>query len=167
MIPSRRHPERGLTLTELTVAMVMAALVVMGIVGFYMNSQALWFDASALAITQREGSLVLQTIGRAARQATNAVVTFPDGNPDHAQLQLELPDSTGTHTWYYWWAADSLIHEGPDTGAGDLGPILQQSKVERFWVVADSAKVQVKSLQLVSAAHQRVTLATLFAMENR
>lgn len=167
MIPPRRHPERGLTLTELTVAMVMAALVVMGIVGFYMNSQALWFDASAMAITQREGSLVLQTIGRAARQASDATVSLPDGDPNHAQLQLQMPDSSGTHPWYFWWGPDSLIHEGPDTGAGDLGPIIQQSKVERFVVVADSEKVQIRVLQMVSAAHQRLSFSTLFAMENR
>ena len=54
--------ERGLTLTELTIVGVLACLVMLGLVGFYMSSQGVWMDASAQAITQREATSVIDEI---------------------------------------------------------------------------------------------------------
>ena len=40
------HSQRGLTLTEVTVVTVLASIVMLGIVSFYVNSQGTWMDAS-------------------------------------------------------------------------------------------------------------------------
>jgi Tfp pilus assembly protein PilW len=161
-----RRDERGLTLTELTVAMVVAAMVVMGIVGFYMNSQATWFEASSKAITQREGTLVLETVERLARRASAASVVWPGGDSTQSYLYLTVPDSAGTHSYCFWWQ-DSLIHEGFDPVSNDSGPIHAQAKAARFVVSADTALVRIRDLRMVSPQGQIVTLATSVAMKNR
>ena len=42
--------ERGLTLTELAIVGAMGLLVMTAIMGFYMNCQTLWTDASSKSI---------------------------------------------------------------------------------------------------------------------
>lgn len=160
MSPERTN-ERGLTLTELTIAMVLAAIVVVGVVGFYMNSQATWFDASTQVITQREGTVVLESIARQARGAQAFTITYPGGDTTQSMLQVTIPDSVGTHDYYFWWE-DSLIHEGSHPVNDDRGALLQ-SKVERFVVTANGTMVNVQNLQVVSSQGQRLNFSTSFA----
>lgn len=162
-----RHPERGLTLTELTIAMVLAAIVVVGIVGFYMNSQALWFDASTQSITQREGTVVLEAISRQARNARAFTITYPGGDTTQSMLQMTVPDAvgSGTHEYYFWWE-DSLIHEGTHPVNDDRGALLQ-SRVERFVVTASGSMVNVQNLQILSPQGQRMSFSTSYSRRLR
>jgi hypothetical protein len=158
--------ERGLTLTEVTIVAVLASIVMLGLVGFYMSSQGTWMSASAKAITQREATTLLENISEKVHAAAGATVI---GN------QLELFDSVAPpHTMYvFWWeqpdstvsdTADCLIHEGPDRDH-DRGSAIT-SKCERFVCTAGSKMVQV-DLLLRSAEGDTVHLNTKIAMINR
>ena len=161
---TRAHAERGLTLTEVTIVAAIGLLVLMGLGGFYLNSQATWLDASSKTITQREATLVTEAISENARLGAKAtVIPLPD--LDHGQIALyRLADPTPY--WYYWWdAADSLIHQGPNPATDDRGA-MHASKAERFRVVVnDSALVEVE-LRLRAATGQRVTVSTSAVMRN-
>src|SRR5262249_34679905 len=65
--------ERGLTLTELAVVMILGTMIMAGLVGFYLSSQGLWLDASTQAITQREASLVATAVRDSLRKSGKAV----------------------------------------------------------------------------------------------
>ena len=155
--------ERGITLTEVTIVAAIGLLVLMGLGGFYLNSQATWLDASSKSITQREATLLSETIADSVRWSRAAIAT---DNPDaeHAVLTL-YPHGQVTPSWCFWWdPADSLVHQGPDP-ANDRGAMLS-SKVERFRVVPDAQFVQV-AIRLRSATGQTVELSTTTLMRNR
>jgi hypothetical protein len=157
--------ERGLTLTELTIVAAIGLLVLLGLGGFYLNSQATWLDASSQSITQREATLVSEAIADHVRGCAKAIVNnLPDA--EHGQLVL-YRYGDATPYWYYWWdPSDSLVHHGTDMGPGDRGALLA-SKVERFRVVKnDSALVEV-SLRVRAATGQRIELSTSTALRNR
>lgn len=148
---ARVRDQGGLTLTELVVVFVLATMIMSGLVAFYLNTQATWIDGSSKVIAQREGALVLQTISDRIRGAGSAVVSnSPDA--DHAMLQLNPVSGVQDSTYFFWWsAADSLIHEGYRFPAVvDRGPMLL-SKVDRFRVVAADSIVNITSLRLYSA----------------
>lgn len=160
---TRTLDERGITLTEVTIVAVIGLLVLMGLGGFYLNSQATWLDASSQSITQREATLLTETIADSVRwsRAANA-----SNNPDaeHAMLTLYRYGQV-TPSWCYWWnPGDSLVHHGPDP-ANDRGAMLS-SKVERFRVITDVDFVQV-AVRLRSATGQTVELSTTTLMRNR
>jgi len=162
--------ERGLTLTEVTIVAAIGLLVLLGLGGFYLNSQATWLDASSQSITQREATLIAQAIADSVRSSGGASAhAVPD--VERGQIHLYRYDpATGTLEttafWCFWWSpADSLVHHGPDPANGDRGA-LGTSKVERFRVVADGALAQV-ALRLRSATGQQVELATTALMRNR
>lgn len=155
--------ERGLTLTEVTVVAVLATIVMLGIVGFYVSSQGVWMDASAKAITQREATTVMETITRRVHESGFAQVL--------ASSQLTLFDRGGNQTHVFWWnvgqsGADSLIHEGPTTSQ-DRGPVAS-SLCERFQCVAGNVPGMVDvELILRSAQGERIQMATRLVMVNR
>ena len=77
--------ERGITLTELTIVMALAALVTVGLMTFYLNSQGVWLDGSSQALTQRDATLVLERITRQTRLAKIAYVA---DDPDSLHQSL-------------------------------------------------------------------------------
>lgn len=157
--------ERGLTLTEVTIVAAIGLLVLLGLGGFYLSSQATWLDASSQSITQREGTLIAHAVADRARTSRAAIVT-PAPDADHAQVAFYSPTSGTTAEWCYWWnPADSLVHHGPDPVNDDRGA-LGASKVERFRVEADAAMVRVW-VRLRSATGQQVEVATRALMRNR
>ena len=156
--------ERGITLTEVMIVAAIGLLVLMGLGGFYLNSQATWLDASSQSITQREATLLTETIADSVRWSRAAVAS---NNPDadHALLTLYPHASLATPSWCFWWdPSDSLVHHGPDQG-NDRGAILS-AKVERFRVIADANLVQV-AIRLRSATGRTVELSTSTMMRNR
>ena len=164
---SRLGNERGLTLTEVTVVMVIATMVMAGLVGFYLSSQAAWLDSSAQAIAQREASLVLSSISDRARGAKQAFVLNIPADSLRGKLQLMFagmpPESTN---YYYWWnAADSSIHEGYDPVNADRGPMVQ-SKVMAFSVSADTSFLSIRQLRLRTLNGHSVRMTTTVAMQN-
>jgi hypothetical protein len=157
--------ERGLTLTEVTIVAAIGLLVLLGLGGFYLNSQATWLDASSKTITQREATLVAEAIADSARRSASATaIPFPDA--DHGQIALYDFNDLTTPYWYFWWdGADSLIHQGPNPATGDRGA-MHASKAERFRVVLnDSALVEI-ALRLRAATGQRVELTTSSMLRN-
>lgn len=160
----RSDAERGLTLTEITIVAAIGLLVLMGLGGFYLNSQATWLDASSKTITQREATLITEAITENVRLGAKATV-IPVPDLDHGQVAL-YQFNDPTPYWYYWWnPADSLIHQGPNPATDDRGA-MHASKAERFRVVVnDSALVEVE-LRLRAATGQRVTLSTSAVLRN-
>jgi hypothetical protein len=166
--PRARHPERGLTLTEVTIVMVLATIVLTGLVGFYLNSQATWLDGSIQAISQREVNLVVDAIRKRTRVAYLATVNnVPDAQ--HVQLDLApVKDSPPEQTYSYWWdPADSLVHEGCRLMGDDRGPMLQ-SKVETFSLaVVDGGRLlRVVSLQVRTPQGHHIAVRTNVRLEN-
>lgn len=156
--------ERGLTLTEVTIVAAIGLLVLLGLGGFYLNSQATWLDASAQAITQREATLVSEAISDLARVSAGATAQ-PVPDADHGQVHLFLHGNPGTAFWCYWWdPSDSLVHHGPDPANDDRGALLA-SKVERFRVEVVGPLVQVH-LRVRAATGQSVEVSSSTLMRN-
>lgn len=162
--------ERGLTLTEVTIVAAIGLLVLLGLGGFYLNSQSTWLDASSQSITQREATLIAQAIADSSRASGGAsAIAVPDA--DHGQLHLfRFDPATGTLEttafWCFWWSpSDSLIHHGPDPASGDRGA-LGSSKVERFRVDVSASLAQV-ALRVRSATGQAVEVSTSALLRNR
>jgi Tfp pilus assembly protein PilW len=154
---------RGITLTVVTIVMVLAALVTVGLVTFYLSSQATWMDASAQALAQRDATLVIEDITDAAHEAYKAqVVTDSNGNP-MLIFQDDLEEIAR-----FWWNADmdSLMHRGAGNPTRDLGPI-GVSKVERFEVDTNDTLVYVRSLRMQSGTGQPVEVSSAMALYNR
>jgi hypothetical protein len=158
--PPNPLSERGLTLTELTIVAVLACVVMLGMVGFYMSSQTVWMDGSTQAITQREATSVIEEMSRRIHDAAQATVECP-GDPLHCRI--ELFDKDNNQLWAYWWR-DSLLHEGPNI-ATDRGA-MASSKVEVFQVVGDDDLVDIQLLQMRSAQGERVQMSTKIAFAN-
>jgi hypothetical protein len=126
-----RRGERGLTLLEVTVVMILGTLIMAGLVGFYLSSQGLWLDSSTQAITQREASLIASTIRDHVRKSHSALQS-PSPDALHHQLALYRESDPTTPYYYFWWnPADSLIYAGRSVGGPDSGP-MGMSRAERF-----------------------------------
>ena len=166
MSETRRH-EKGLTLVELTTVFVLATLVMAGLVSFYLNSQATWVGGSAEAQTQREMTLLVETMSDSIRASSQAVVTnYPDAAH---QMVTVYNGSPPTPRYAFWWSpADSLIHRGTTPGGTDDGPIVT-SPVTRFQLQANpqNTLVTLSILEARSAAGDLVRTATSFATYNR
>ena len=154
--------ERGVTLTELTVVIVLASVVALGLVMFYLNSQASWLDASAQAITQREATLLIEHIDGHARQAASATVS---NSPNGTHQMVILNDNASNELCrYYWNSADSLVHWG-DAGNNDRGP-LESSKVTTLTFSKTATRFSMTQLQIRTARLQTLTFASTFALYN-
>lgn len=160
-----RHPERGLTLTEVMIVVVLAAVVMTGMIIFYLNAQATWIDGSTQAITQREATLVVRELTARTRAAASAAVS---GSPN-ATVNLSMGAGT-LRTWRFWWEpSDSLVHESYIDSLGvehPLGAILT-SRVECFAVHKDDYMVYLDSLRVLTPQGTRVTVSGSAAMINR
>ena len=96
----------------------------------------------------------------------SALATNPDGNPDHAQLDLFAQPSQQNQFYSFWWdAADSRVHEGPSR-TQDRGASVT-STVERFNLFTTDSMVVLNSLVLRSPQGERVRLFTNVALLNR
>jgi prepilin-type N-terminal cleavage/methylation domain-containing protein len=157
MIPRNQH---GLTLTELTLVMAIAAIVMIGIVTFYINSQGTWLDASSQALTQRDATLLLERMTAETRMAHSADVV---SDPDTTHEQLVLFDLGGERCRFYWNSSDSLVHL--KQGIAD-GPVTT-SRVLRFELDTDrNSLVFLRTLSMESS-NQPVELASTMALYNR
>jgi type II secretory pathway pseudopilin PulG len=153
-----RSPERGITIFEVTVVIVLASVVMMGLVGFYLNSQATWIEASTQALTQRDATLALERMTERIRGASSAVT------PDSSTLVLY--DLGGNELRRFWLEpSDSLLHHGLGTIQDD-GPLVD-SKVERFRVSADPAFVTIGALVLAGPRGTRIEAASGATLYNR
>jgi type II secretory pathway pseudopilin PulG len=153
--------ERGSTLVELAVVVVLAAVVGLGLVTFYLNAQATWIDASTQAITQREGTLLIQDMSANIRVGNHVQIS---NSPDPQHQMLQVYDKDNNELYRYWWdSGDSLIHRR-EAGA-DRDPI-GQSRVRQFAFSGAAPLVQLTNLELRSAKGQIVNFATSFGTYN-
>lgn len=155
---------RGFTLTEVTVVLVLAAIVMLGLTGFYMNSQTTWTEASAQALTQREATSLVEELTAMVHQAA-----FAHAESTATGFQLDLYKQDSSPLYSFWFdPSDSTVHEGPqrieDNGASVT------SRVERFAFVAcgqcDSL-VELTSLRLRSSSGHVVETSAAIALYNR
>ena len=121
-VNATRAGERGLTLTEVAVVMILGSLITAGLVGFYLASQGLWLDGFTQAITQREASLLASAVRDRVRQSAWAEVS-PSPDPQHMQLELYKSGDATPYYYFYWNSSDSLVHAGPTRGGPGSGPI--------------------------------------------
>jgi hypothetical protein len=147
---------------EVTIVVVLASLVMLALLGFYINSQATWTDASSQAITQRELTTVIERITEKVHVAHHAVITNLDGQ--HQQLDLFDRSNTNLYT-LTWNMADSLLYESAPDIAGGAHPILG-SHVVTFLLSADSV-VTVTDLTVRSATGRPMTTSSTMALMNR
>ena len=160
---SRPLDQRGLTLTEVTVVMILSSLIMVGMVGFYMSCQGLWLDASTQVITQREASMVTAAIRDSIRQSGSAIATAtPDAQ--HQQLALYRPGQSTPYYYFWWEPTDSLIHGAPSLNRTSASAMVQ-SRAMRFQLLASAAAVSV-DLQLDSATGKRVDATAYAVMKN-
>jgi hypothetical protein len=153
--------ERGLTLTELTVVTVLASVVMLGFTGFYLSSQFTWIDGSAKAMSQREGTFLLDTM----RDSTHTAYWY-DADPVAHQLSLYKIGESNAFYVFRWdpGRSDSAMLAGPP---GAEKRILE-SRVRRFDIAfIDSSVVELSALELVSATGQTAVFRTRFALLNR
>ncbi len=159
--------QSGFTLPEVMIVVVLAGVMTLGLVGFYLQSQATWIDASSQAMTQRDATLVLETIGSTAHGAASFVIQGMP--PDSTNELLILYDGSLAEIGRFWWDPnDSLIHRGsgPPPG-GDLGPVVA-SKAEKFQFSGDVSPrlIHLDLLQMRSAAGGQVEIRSTIAMYN-
>jgi len=159
--PARR--QRGFTLAEVMVVMVLAGIVSFGMVGFYLNSQATWIDASSQAMAQRDGTLIIETMADRCRRWARAEVQTVSGANDRLIVR---DDTNAEKERFYWDPTDSLVHHTSNGAA--TGPALVDTQVERFSASVDAGGrlVFIDSLRVVSATGRRVQLSTAFALYN-
>jgi type II secretory pathway component PulJ len=156
-----RDLERGLTLVEVTIVMVLASLVMVGLVGFYISAQTTWLAASSQAVSQREGTLALEAIADSTRRSVSAVVS---AGPDPQHDQLTLTDGLGNLTVFAWHSDDSLLYW---QYAGGPEKKLINSRVRRFVLSTDDTMVTVVSLEVIDPNGVRIPLSGGARMYNR
>ena len=160
------RPPRGFTLVEMVLVMVLAGVVTLGLIGFYLNSQATWMDASAQALAQRDATTIVESISAKAREAEQVVITpnAPDTIITFYKVRLTDPYS-------FWWSqgpgADSLIHCGTGTGNVDDGPVAPTT-VERFYFARDPALpiLHLRVLEMRTTQGERLQMSTSFTLYN-
>jgi Tfp pilus assembly protein PilW len=157
-VPHRTRAAIGMTLVEVTVVMLIAALVMVGLIGFYLNAQTGWIDASMQALGQREATLVLETLGRDVRAASSAEAAI-------SPPSLILRDFGGTETVRYELRPDSSLHRITPAG-GDGGP-MGSARITRFEVSTSESLVHLRALAVLSPRGGPTTLSTRWALYNR
>jgi hypothetical protein len=146
------------------VVMVIAGVVTLGLVGFYLSSQATWMDASSQALAQRDATALVEAIATRARGATSAAINF--SAPDSILTFYGADDTV--YPYSFWLkSSDSLVHSGLGEGAVDEGPVVP-SRVERFSVALDGTLplVHLGLLQMRSETGERVQMESAFALYN-
>src|SRR5262245_28307685 len=124
---------RGFTLTEVMIVSVLAGVVMLGLVTFYLSSQIMWTDSSTQAIAQRDATLLLEVI----RDSTQLAATAAIANPSAFNHDLTFYDrSNNPLIRFFWSAADSTVHWGSPPNNLDRGRVVGTT-VERFHASVD------------------------------
>lgn len=164
-----RAPERrpllasqaGLTLTELMLVGALAIIVMLGLTGFYFNSQRMWLSGSTQAMTQRDASLLLDVIGKAVHEADSAVVTMSD--PNHHVLELFVLNTPVAR--FETDDVDGRVHRYVD--ADDQGSVVESKCSRLQFNTIDSTLVELTLAELVTAQEDTVRIASRFQLLGR
>jgi hypothetical protein len=161
------HAARGLTLIEVTIVMVLATLVVMGMISFYISSQSTWTASSTQVLAQRDATLLIETISNRVRASHTAqVIDSPDSLHQGLVLfGIDPATQVLVERWRFWWAADSLVHQGPGLN-DDRGPVVA-SRATRFQLDTLTRRVQIRLVELRAGDGQLVRTSSAAAFYNR
>ena len=106
--------QRGVTLIELLVAVLIGVVILLGAGSFYWNMTRAWVASNGQIAMQRQGSLVLQEISRIVI-ASNGILggtCGPAGNPASLPVRVPtdaLPETTvaqgGQKHFCFYWAS--------------------------------------------------------------
>lgn len=145
---------------EVTIVVVLASLVMLALLGFYINSQATWNDASTQAIAQRELTTVIERITEKAHLAHHA-------QWDGTAQQLDLYEQGQANSFYtlVWDPNDSLLYEKGTGIGGGLHPILG-SRVVSFQVSCLDSVVTLSNITLRTAAGKYVSAGSTVTLMN-
>ncbi|TFG85737.1 MAG: hypothetical protein E4H17_04755, partial [Gemmatimonadales bacterium] len=162
-----RHATRGLTLIEVTIVTVLSTLVVMGMISFYISSQSTWMASSTQALAQRDATLLIETISDRVRSAHTAQVIDSPDSLHQGLVLFDIDPATQVlaERWRFWWAADSLVHQGPGVGQ-DQGPVVA-SRVTRFQLDTLTRLVEIRLVELRAGEGQLVRTSSAAALYNR
>jgi len=156
---------RGFTLTEVMVVMILAGVVTLGLIGFYLNSQVMWTAASTQVLVQRDGTALLEMMRENTQAAAKATAVPVPEDPTNSLLIFFDASNTELNR-FFWDPADTCVHYGI-AGNLDQGKAIS-SKVEQFTATVDPVLGMVGvTLRLRSAAGQPVNLSTSIALYNR
>jgi len=142
-------------------------MIVMGMISFYISSQSTWMASSTQALAQRDATLLIETISDRVRVAHTAQVI---DSPDSLHQGLVLFDidpftQVLVERWRFWWAADSLVHQGPGLN-DDRGPAVA-SRVTRFQLDTSASLVEIRLVELRAGDGQLVRMSSAAALYNR
>jgi Tfp pilus assembly protein PilW len=102
--------QRGSSLVEVLAAAAIAAVVAMGLAGFFLAMLRLGKDMDAQAALQRQGSAIAEELGRRARPVVGSLMVEDPANPPETPACLPLstndtvlviPDAVGSVTCLY------------------------------------------------------------------
>jgi len=157
-----RLRDRGFTLVEAMIVMVLAGVVTLGLMTFYFTSQATWLDASSKALAQRDATMIIQVMGSEVREAASASLSDCSGR----LVLYRDPGGTQPYRTFFLNPVDSLVHKGIACGS-DEGPIVS-SLVEEFSMTISGSPPVLKltRLRVRSATGERVEMSSSFAMYN-
>lgn len=160
----RAGSERGMTLTEVMIVVALAALVMTGLVGFYLTSQAVWMEGSSQAITQRDATLLVTAITETVRRSARATVSDYNGQ-QILYLCSDRDPATVPFRCYYW--RDSRIYSGSDQPRnGDT--LVVVSPVDSFRLgTVDTTLVLMNLIELPTSKGPPVRLTSAAALYNR
>jgi hypothetical protein len=157
-----------MTLTEVMIVMALATLVMMGLVSFYMTSQAVWMEGSSQAITQRDATLLVTAITENVRRAARAEV----GNWNGQQilyLRSDRDPMTVPFRCYYW--RRSPVYTGVFAGRDqprDGDTLVVVSQVDSFRLATDDTSlVRMDLIELPTSKGPPIRLTSAAALYNR
>jgi type II secretory pathway pseudopilin PulG len=158
--------ERGMTLLELVVVFVLATLVMVGLVSFYLGSQQTWMDASDQTQLQREATLVVEMLSDSVRVAASALVS---DYPDATQQSVSLYAAGAVTPFICFWRdpLDSSLYCNKLIGDESRGRLIP-SKVSRFQLRRiGTSMVELTLLELPNVSGNPVRTSSRFALYNR
>lgn len=155
--------ERGFTLTELAIVGTLAVLVMLGLMGFYFNSQRMWLDGSTQAMTQRDATLLVDVISRDTHTAAQAFIKSTALNQERLELYASNNDPI---SMYEIEPGDGKVHRWIPNGGGGLSDhgAVGDSKALRLLFVTDGKLVDLTVAELISANGDTVRTSSRFQM---
>src|SRR5262245_928255 len=108
-------------MTEVMIVMVLAGVVTLGLVAFYLTSQAMWTEASTQALAQRDATAILEYMREHAHEAASAEVL--PSSPDSLNHRVIFFDRSHVELDRFSWEPDSLMHHGVGSSDAEQGPV--------------------------------------------
>src|SRR2546422_7252328 len=126
--------QRGSSLVEVLAAAAIAAVVAMGLAGFFLAMLRLGKDMDAQAALQRQGSAIAEELGRRARPVVGSLMVEDPADPPETpaclplatnDMVLIIPDPSGSVTCLYrdTGAPPQVVRCTRPTADADCAPV--------------------------------------------